>query len=64
MECDVFCDYFMKEHSSVTAKAFRALHVVATAYLCALDDCSLIFELVTDEWEQGKYSCALSYIAD
>ena len=32
-------------------KAYRALHVLSTAYLCALDDCSLTFELVNDEWE-------------
>ena len=33
---------------------------MATAYLCALDDRSLTFELVTDEWEQGM--CSVMYV--
>ena len=58
MECDVFFYYSMKQHSNVTAKAYRALYVHAFVIdiicLCALDDCSLAFELVTDEWSKDS----------
>ena len=33
---------------------------MATAYLCALDDRSLTFELVTDEWE--LLLCSVMYV--
>ena len=42
-------------------KAIGAAEVSGLARETTLDDRSLTFELVTDEWEQGMYSCALLY---